>query len=49
MNILKSLKGEITIIVVSHNTNILELCDKLYLLENGKLLNSKTKNIKMNN
>ena len=49
MNISKSLKGKTTIIVVSHNTRILELCDKLYLLENGNLLNSKTKNIKMNN
>ena len=37
-NIIKSLKGDKTIIVVTHKINNLEDIDKLMIMENGKIL-----------
>jgi ATP-binding cassette, subfamily B, bacterial PglK len=37
---MNSLKGEKTLIIVSHRTNALANCDKIYLLKNGKILSN---------
>ena len=37
VDLIKSEKGKITLMVVSHRRAILEICDKLYKLENGGL------------
>ena len=34
---MNNLKGDKTIIVVSHRTNALINCDKIFILENGKI------------
>ena len=34
---LKEMKGKITIIVISHQTNTLKYCDKIYKVENKKI------------
>ena len=55
ISILNKLKGNLTIIIISHKNKILKLCDKFYLLEDGNLINSefnvseirKTKNRKI--
>lgn len=36
-NIIKNLKSEMTIIIVSHSENLLTHCDKVYYLSNGNL------------
>lgn len=36
-DILKDLKKNKTIIITSHNKDILEICDKVYLVDNGKI------------
>lgn len=36
-NIIKHLKSQMTIVIVSHSENLLTYCDKVYDLENGKL------------
>ena len=38
VNIIKRLKGKVTIILVSHKKNILDLCDNLYKLNKSKLM-----------
>ena len=35
--IINNLKKHMTIILISHNQNLLTSCDKIYLLEEGKL------------
>ena len=40
IGILKKIRGNFTIIVVSHNKKILQLCYKLYFLKEGNLLSS---------
>ena len=34
---LKEMKGKITIIVISHQSNTLKYCDKIYKVENKKI------------
>jgi len=40
-NIIKNLKSEMTIIIVSHSENLLTHCDKVYYLSNGNLSRNK--------
>tara|TARA_B100001057_G_C22847655_1_gene949710 strand:+ start:560 stop:2284 length:1725 start_codon:yes stop_codon:yes gene_type:complete len=40
-NFIHSLKGEFTIIIISHNINMLNICDRLYELKNKKILRIK--------
>lgn len=37
---LKTLKGELTLIVIAHDLNTLKYCDKIYSLENKKLISN---------
>lgn len=38
INELRQLKGKVTIVVITHQDSLLELCNKVYRLENGNLL-----------
>ena len=35
---IKELKGRYTIIIISHQPNILKYCDKIYKIENKKVI-----------
>ena len=36
-NILQSLKNKMTIVLISHQENLVSKCDKVYKIENGKI------------
>ena len=38
-NILQSLKNKMTIVLISHQENLVSKCDKVYKIENGKIKN----------
>ena len=41
---IKELKGKLTIIIISHQNNILKYCDKIYKIENKKIKKFKNSN-----
>jgi ABC-type multidrug transport system fused ATPase/permease subunit len=40
LNFLLKLKGTVTIILISHKEEVLKICDKKIMIENGKLINT---------
>ena len=38
VNEIQKLKGSITLIVIAHRMSTIEHCDRIYLLENGKII-----------
>ena len=37
---LKTLKGKLTLIIIAHDLNTLKYCDKIYIIENKKLISN---------
>ena len=35
---IKRLKGQVTVIVIAHRTTTVQHCDRIYRLENGKII-----------
>lgn len=46
---IKKIKGKFTILIISHQMNVLKYCDKIYKVENKKIFLDKKNNTHLRN